>query len=117
MWKTFKNMITRNLNRSMNKNDINIEELQKLISNGATVVDVRSPQEYNEGHINNAISIPEYELRFRCRKELCNKEKLIVVYCSTGHRSKKAQKELCQMGYKQVYNLYNGLENLSLIHI
>lgn len=111
MWKTFKNMITRNSNRSMNKNDINIEELQKMISNGATVVDVRSPQEYDEGHISNAISIPEYELRFRCGKELPNKEKMIVVYCSTGHRSKKAQKELVKMGYKQVYNLYNGLEN------
>lgn len=111
MWKTFKNIITRNSNRSMNKNDINIEELKKMTSNGATLVDVRSPQEYNEGHIDNAISIPEYELQFRCRKELCNKEKLIIVYCSTGHRSKKAQKELCKMGYKQVYNLYNGLEN------
>lgn len=110
MWKKFKNAL-RCSNRSINKNDINIEELQKMKSSGAIVVDVRSPQEYNEGHIENAISIPEYELYLRAKRQLLNKDRVIIVYCSTGHRSKKAQKELCKMGYTQVYNLYNGLEN------
>lgn len=63
-----------------------------------------------EGHINGAILIPEYELKRDADKFLTNKEEVIVVYCSTGTRSKKAQKELKEKGYKNVYNLYNGLE-------
>ena len=42
---------------------------------------------------------------------LPNKEKVIIVYCSSGGRSKKAKEELKNMGYKHIYNLYNGYQN------
>ena len=87
-----------------------MQELQEMAKKGAILLDVRSPQEYEEGHINGAILIPEYELKRDAEKILTNKEEIIIAYCSTGTRSKKAQKELKEKGYKYVYNLYNGLE-------
>lgn len=104
-------LLSGKVSRSMEKNDINIEELNKLYSEGAILVDVRSPQEYQEGHLDGAILIPEYELISRCEKELPNKEATIILYCSSGSRSKKAQKELERLEYKNVYNLYNGIQN------
>ena len=104
-------ILTKGINRSMEKNDINLEELEKMASEGAVLLDVRSPQEYQEGHLEGAILIPEYELVKRCEKELKDKKATIVVYCSSGSRSKRAQKKLEKLGYTKVYNLYNGFQN------
>lgn len=96
--------------RSIERNDINMEELKRLVSNGAILLDVRSPQEYKEGHLEGAISIPEYELKSRSKNELQDKNINIIIYCSSGSRSKKAKKILEKMGYHNVYNLYNGIQ-------
>ena len=104
-------IINRKFNRSMDKNDINKQELEKMVFKGAILIDVRSPQEYEEGHLEGALLIPEYELVSRCRQELRNKEAIYIVYCSSGIRSKKAQRELEKLGYANVYNLYNGIQN------
>ena len=101
---------TNQLKRSYD-NNISIEKLKEMENKGYIVIDVRSPQEYREGHIEGAISIPEYELENRARNELIDLEKPIIVYCSTGHRSKRAQKLLEQMGYREIYNLENGWKN------
>ena len=90
---------------------ITMADLKKLGKEGAILLDVRSPQEYKEGHLNGAISLPEYEIRENVEKILKNKKEVIIVYCSSGSRSKKAQKELIEMGYETVYNLPNALEN------
>lgn len=111
MLSKLKNIFTKKLNRTMEKNDIDMYQLKNMVSKGATLVDVRSPQEYNEGHLENSILIPEYELTRKSKKELSNKEKTIIVYCSTGTRSKRAQKQLEKLGYYNVYNLYNGTQN------
>ncbi len=111
MLSKLKNIFTKKLNRTMEKNDIDMYQLKNMVSKGATLVDVRSPQEYNEGHLENSILIPEYELTRKSKKELPNKEKTIIVYCSTGTRSKRAQKQLEKLGYYNVYNLYNGTQN------
>lgn len=104
-------MINKKLNRSIDRKDVNKLELEKMLSKGAILIDVRSPQEYKEGHLKGAVSIPEYELISRCRQELENKDATYIVYCSSGSRSKKAQKQLEKLGYTNVYNLYNGIEN------
>ena len=97
--------------REIEENDIGLEELKQLQKEGAMIVDVRSPQEFREGHIDGAISIPEYEIKKEAEKRLMDKNKNIVVYCSSGGRSKKVQKLLRKLGYSHVYNLYNGLTN------
>lgn len=95
--------------RCMDRYDINIEQLQQMVQKGAILVDVRSPQEYEEGHLENSVLIPEYEMKSTALKIIPDKNQLIIVYCSSGIRSKKAQRILWQMGYTQIYNLYQGL--------
>lgn len=104
-----KYVLTRN--RGFESFEINQQQLEKMVEKGAVLLDVRSPQEFEEGHLEKAILIPEYEMKNRAEKLLRDKSQIIIVYCSTGHRSQKAQKILQRLGYQQVYNLYNGLEN------
>lgn len=95
------------------KNDINIYELNEMICLNPNIIllDVRSKQEYNEGHLNNAINIPLYELQI-CLCKLKDKEKIIVVYCQSGIRSKKAIRILNKNGFKNLYNLKDGLDGI-----
>ena len=66
------------------------------------IIDARTEEEFAEGHIENAILIPEYEIASRAEKELPNKEQLILVYCRSGRRSKIASEELVKLGYTNV---------------
>ena len=91
--------------------EINQQQLKKMVEQGAILVDVRSPQEFEEGHLENAISLPEYEIKEIANEVLLDKLETIIVYCTSGHRSLKAQKMLQKLGYQNVYNLHNGLEN------
>jgi len=81
----------------------------KLVSEGALLLDVRTPDEYAEGHIDKATNIPvgEFEARVSEVDKLAggDKSKPIVVYCAGGHRAAKAKKMLLQAGYTQVTNL------------
>lgn len=113
MWNRFRFFLTKKSSRVFKKKDINIEELKKMIMEGALLVDVRSPQEYQEGHLKGAKLIPEYEIMKTCRYELKDKSAVIILYCSTGSRSKKAQRKLEKIGYQNVYNLYNGIQNFN----
>ena len=100
-----------NRNRCCEESEINKYQLEKMQQQGAVLLDVRIPQEFAEGHLENAILLPEYEIKEKASKVLPEKQQIIIVYCSTGHRSKKAQKELNALGYEKVYNLCHGLEN------
>ena len=66
------------------------------------IIDARTEEEFAEGHIKNAILIPEYEIAERAEKELPDKEQLILVYCRSGRRSKIASEELVKLGYTNV---------------
>ena len=66
------------------------------------IIDARTEDEFTEGHIENAILIPEYEIANRAEKELPDKEQLILVYCRSGRRSKIASEELVKLGYTNV---------------
>ena len=66
------------------------------------IIDARTEEEFAEGHIENAILIPEYEIKGRAEKELPDKEQLILVYCRSGRRSKIASEELVKLGYTNV---------------
>ena len=66
------------------------------------IIDARTEEEYCEGHIENAILIPEYEIKERAEKELPDKDALILVYCRSGRRSKIASEELVKLGYTNV---------------
>lgn len=69
---------------------------------GYIIIDARTQEEYDEGHIPGAILIPEYEIADRAEKELSDKDQLILVYCRSGRRSKIAAEELVKLGYTNV---------------
>ena len=97
--------------RHINDNDINLQELKQKQRQGAIVVDVRSNREFSEGHIKGSFNIPEYEINRQFQKMIPNKDKIVILYCTSGKRSKIALKKIKKMGYLKVYNLYGGLEN------
>ena len=66
------------------------------------IIDARTQEEYDQGHIPGAILIPEYEIADRAEKELPDKDQLILVYCRSGRRSKIAAEELVKLGYTNV---------------
>ena len=66
------------------------------------IIDARTQEEFDEGHIENAILIPEYEITDRAEAEIPEKDTLILVYCRSGRRSKIAADALVQLGYTNV---------------
>ena len=95
--------------KNNSKNEINFEQLKNMVSKGAILIDVRSPQEFKEGHLPGAINIPEYEIR-KVKNEMPKLNQQIVVYCQYGGRSKNAYNMMKKMGYTNVYSLKGGLE-------
>ena len=68
------------------------------------VLDVRTEEEYREGHIPGAIVIPNETISSEPLKELPDLEQEILVYCRSGNRSAQAAKKLIEAGYTQVYD-------------
>ena len=66
------------------------------------ILDVRTVEEFSEGHIEGAILIPDYEIGEKAEETLPDKNQLILVYCRSGRRSKLASAELAKMGYTNV---------------
>ncbi|MBE5819909.1 MAG: rhodanese-like domain-containing protein [Clostridiales bacterium] len=91
--------------------DITINESKMIINKNDNVVllDVRSSQEFNEGHLINAINIPLYELEARVESRIKDKSTIIIAYCSAGIRSKKAVKILKKLKYSNVFNIKEGV--------
>lgn len=101
------------LYRSIENNEISYKNLiQNMKNKNIILIDVRSGQEYEEGHLEGAINIPVYNLEEKIEKMVTDKEVLIVVYCSSGYRSKKAKEILEKLNYTNVYNLKDGLNNI-----
>ncbi len=82
---------------------------QNDIENGI-LVDVRTPEEYNAGHLDNALNIDWFDETFIQQFEKIPKDKTIYVYCKMGGRSAKAQERLKTLGYTNVVNLEGGYD-------
>ncbi len=74
-----------------------------MIKSGAKVIDVRSPEEFEDENFPNSINIPVNELQSRL-KELGDPSTPLVLYCATGSRSAFAHHVLSRAGYKNVVN-------------
>lgn len=102
------------------KNDCNVPAYEQITAKEAktimntekdyVIIDARTKEEFAEGHIENAILIPEYEITERAEKELPDKDALILVYCRSGRRSKIASEELVKLGYTNVKE-FGGIIN------
>ncbi len=77
-------------------------DIQELISNGATVVDVRTPAEYKDGHLKGSINLPLQTLGTQMNK--LKKDQVIITCCRSGSRSGMARRQLQAAGFTKVYN-------------
>ena len=69
---------------------------------GYVILDVRTPEEFAEKHIPNAINIPNETIGTADIPELPDKNQLILVYCRSGNRSKQASEKLASLGYTNI---------------
>lgn len=90
---------------SSDYNKISSIEAKEIIdSEEVIILDVRTQQEYNEGHIKDALLIPDYDLEALVESQIEDKDAKILIYCRSGNRSKSAALKLIEMGYKDVYD-------------
>ena len=87
-------------------------EAWELIStnreNDLVIIDVSTPQEYKDLHLEGAINVSLISRFFKTRLEVMDRDKTYVVYCKVGGRSKIAQKLMKQFGFQTVYNITGG---------
>jgi rhodanese-related sulfurtransferase len=88
----------------MRRGDVAVADARRLVHGGAKLVDVRSPEEFADGHIDGAVNIPVHELDRRMA-ELGAKDTTVIVYCRSGARSAHAARMLKSAGYASVHNL------------
>lgn len=78
--------------------------------NEEIVLDVRTPEEFAEGHIPGAVLMNVNDTRFKQKVNKLDKSKTILVYCLAGIRSEKASAILKDSGFKEVYHLKDGIK-------
>ena len=86
---------------------ISVTEIEKVAESGQ-LIDVRTPEEYNEGYIKNAKNIDFFEDNFIEEMSKLNKDEPIYIYCRSGGRSGRASKKLRDAGFVKVYDLEGG---------
>ncbi len=77
---------------------------RKLAQAGVVIVDVRTPPEFDSGHVPNAKNIPVDEVASRAA-EIGSPSTPVLVYCRTGHRSGMAREALQRLGFTAVYDM------------
>ena len=84
--------------------NITAEEAKEImdIEEGYIILDVRTQEEYDEGHIPGAIVISHEEIAEKAEKVLTDRDQLILVYCRSGRRSKIAAEALVELGYTNI---------------
>jgi len=105
--------IKKVLYRSIENREISYKKIQEIMQKDANAIllDVRSKQEFKEGHLEGSTNIPLYEIENQIEK-LPNKNCTMIIYCASGHRSKQAKEKLEKLGYKNIYHLKNGLDGM-----
>ena len=93
------------------KYDIELDEFEKkMASEKYLLVDVRTEEEFSEGHIKGAINIDYLTENFSVEIQQLDLETPVLLYCRSGNRSNKAMKIMKELGFKEVYNLEGGIK-------
>ena len=84
--------------------NITAQEAKQIMDTqeGYVILDVRSQEEFDGGHIPGAILIPDTEITKKAEQVLTDKNQLILVYCRSGRRSKLAAEALVELGYTNI---------------
>ena len=91
-------------NRTNSYRKISVDEAVEMMEqeSGYIILDVRTPEEFAEKHIPNAINVPNETIGTNELSQLPDKNQLIMVYCRSGRRSKEAAEKLAALGYTNV---------------
>lgn len=73
-----------------------------------SIIDVRTPEEYAEGHLTGSQMIDYYDADFADQLQQLDKDKTYLIYCRSGGRSGRTLKLMEQMGFSSVYNMSGG---------
>ena len=94
----------KNIENEMRIKHVSMDEIVQIMNENTDyiILDVRTIAEYNEGHIPNAICIPNETIGNNTISELPDKEQLILIYCRSGNRSKQATEKLKKLGYTNI---------------
>jgi rhodanese-related sulfurtransferase len=87
---------------------ISVTAVNELDSN-VQLIDVRTPEEYAEGFINNANNINFFDDDFLSQMSVLDRDKPVYLYCKSGGRSGKAAIQLKEAGFTKVYDLEGGI--------
>ncbi len=91
--------------------ELNIKQAQNFIKNDKPLIlDVRTPNEYYNGHLENSKLIPLQQLEGRLSEIKQYKDKKILLYCRSGNRSTVASQILIDNGFKKLYNMRPGIK-------
>lgn len=97
---------------SLYAKDVTIDKFKEVMASENTIIlDVRTAEEFNSGHIEGAINIDFYAEDFTDELLKLDRTKSYAIYCRSGNRSGKALKIMRKNGYSNLYNLIGGLES------
>jgi rhodanese-related sulfurtransferase len=93
--------------------DVSVDEAYKIIQDNSVnpdfiILDVRTSEEYNNGHIPNAVNIDVKSSDFDSTVSQLSRDKIYLVYCQMGGRSAKATQAMAQLSFKNILNLKEG---------
>jgi thioredoxin 1 len=90
---------------------LNINEFQAQLeaTPNAQLVDVRTPEEYKEGHLKGAVNMNYQGNQFVDEVATLDKSKPVFVYCHSGGRSKEACRFMSNQGFKKIYDMEDGM--------
>lgn len=114
IYETLKNFFKNDRDYITDFVNIDYQEAKTILKNdnNAILLDVRSPQEYREKHLEGSINIPVYNVDDEIEERIPNKQNTIIVYCQSGGRSKKACEILIKKKYASIYNIQGGLDGI-----
>jgi rhodanese-related sulfurtransferase len=95
---------------SGNVNNISQQALLEADAKDLVIVDVRTPEEFKQGHVPNAINVPLSEIIDNPAILSSSKEKSIVLYCRSGYRAGKAAEALQKDGYQNLSHLEGDMQ-------
>ena len=97
--------------------DVKVAEFEKLTKAGkGTILDVRTPKEYAEGHVSGSVNINYFYKDFKDQVGKLERAKPVYVYCHSGGRSSKAMNIMKSQGFTTIYNLTGGYAAWKNLH-
>tara|TARA_Y100000591_G_scaffold116647_1_gene99671 strand:- start:28 stop:639 length:612 start_codon:yes stop_codon:yes gene_type:complete len=79
------------------------------IDKSSIIIDVRTPEEFNKGHLRNSLNVNWLDENFDENLNIFSKDLPVMVYCLSGGRSSKANERIKSLGFKNVYELDGGI--------